>query len=321
MIERRSLGSTGLRVTRIGLGLAALGRPGYIDLGRNDDLGASRSVEALRTRAFEVLDAAYALGIRYVDVARSYGRAEAFAAAWLGERRLDDVLVGSKWGYTYTADWRVEAEVHEVKDHTLATLRRQVAESRGILGGRLRLYQIHSATLESGVLGDAAVLRELAALREAGLSIGLTVSGPGQGETIRRALDVEVEGANPFEAVQATWNALETSAGSALAEASAAGWGVLVKEAMANGRLGPRGDAGATLQPIARRLGVGVDAVALGFALGQPWADVVLSGAVTPEQVESNVAATRIELDPGALEGLAEAPEGYWRRRSRLAWS
>lgn len=37
-MQRRSLGKSGLRVTPIGLGLAALGRPGYINLGHADDL-------------------------------------------------------------------------------------------------------------------------------------------------------------------------------------------------------------------------------------------------------------------------------------------
>jgi aryl-alcohol dehydrogenase-like predicted oxidoreductase len=324
MIERRALGSTGLEVSRLGLGLAALGRPGYIDLGRGADLGGDRSVAAMRGRAFDVLDAAYDAGVRYIDAARSYGEAEAFAAAWLEERGVDDVVVGSKWGYTYTAGWRVDAEVHEVKDHSLATLRRQVGESRAILGDRLRLYQIHSATLESGVLEDPAVLRELARLRETGLAIGLSVSGPGQGETIRRALEVAVDGANPFAAVQATWNVLEPSAGAALAEAHDAGWGVLVKEAMANGRLGPRGDAAHALAPLAERLAAGVDAVAIAAALAQPWADTVLSGAVTRDQLHGNVRGTAIELraaDLAELAGAAEAPLAYWGRRSGLAWA
>jgi aryl-alcohol dehydrogenase-like predicted oxidoreductase len=322
MIERRPLGATGLEVTRLGLGLAALGRPGYIDLGREEDLGDERSRHAMRERAFAVLDAAYAEGIRYVDAARSYGDAEAFAAAWLDARPHGDVVVGSKWGYTYTADWRVDANVHEVKDHSLDTLHRQLGESRAILGERLRLYQIHSATLESGVLDDRAVLEELHRLREEhGLAIGLTVSGAAQGETIRRALDVNVGGSNPFATVQATWNALERSAGAALAEAHAAGWGVLVKEAMANGRLGPRGDAAEPLEPLAREHGVGVDAIALGLALAQPWCDVVLSGAVTPAQLGSNAAATRLELDPGVLDALVEEPRDYWERRAALTWS
>ena len=324
MIERRPLGRTGLEVTRLGLGLAALGRPGYIDVGRAEDLGEERTVEAMRERAFATLDAAYALGIRSVDVARSYGRAEEFAAAWLDGRGHADVIVSSKWGYTYVGDWRVDADVHEVKDHSLAALRRQLGESRAILADRLRLYQIHSATFESGVLENEAVLRELAGLREAGLAIGLSVSGPRQGDVVRRALEVEVDGANPFDSVQATWNVLEPSVGPALAEAHEAGWGVLAKEAMANGRLGPRGDAAAELGGVAERHDVTVDGVAIAAVLAQPWADVVLSGAVAPEQLRSNVAGVDMPLDEAdraLLDGLAEGPDAYWAHRATLPWS
>jgi aryl-alcohol dehydrogenase-like predicted oxidoreductase len=327
-MEPVALGKTGLSVTRIGLGLAALGRPGYIDLGRDEDLGAARSIEAMERRAHEVLDAAFEAGIRYLDAARSYGRAEAFLSSWLEARGLGrgEVTVGSKWGYTYTADWRVDAEVHEVKNHSLATLRRQVAESRGLLGDRLSLYQIHSATLESGVLDDPEVLAELLRLRSQGLVIGMSVSGPRQAETIRRALEVDVGGANPFGSVQATWNVLEPSAGDALVEAHRAGWGVLVKEAMANGRLGPRGVGShrAVLDRIAAAHGVGVDAVAIAAALANPWAGVVLSGAVTAAQVRQNAAGLGIELGPGELAELrafAEPPTDYWGRRSALAWT
>src|SRR4051812_37304685 len=88
---------------RIGLGLAALGRPAYITTRRDSELGADRSPETLRRRAHAVLDAAYEAGVRYFDVARSYGRAESFLADWLSTRGLGpaDVAVGSKWGYTY----------------------------------------------------------------------------------------------------------------------------------------------------------------------------------------------------------------------------
>jgi aryl-alcohol dehydrogenase-like predicted oxidoreductase len=328
LMDRRPLGETGLSVTRIGLGLAALGRPGYIDIGRDQDLGAERGVEEMERRAHTVLDEAFELGIRYLDAARSYGRAEQFLASWLNARGLgrEDVTVGSKWGYVYVADWRVEAEVHEVKDHSLPTLRKQIAESRALVGDVLALYQIHSATLESGVLEDRQVLGELLRLREEGLVIGLTTSGPRQSETIRRALEVEVAGANPFGAVQATWNLLETSAGSALAEVHEAGWGVLVKEAMANGRLGPRGEGPhrAVVDAAAARCGVGPDAVAIAAALAQPWAGVVLSGAVTEEQLRSNTAALRVALteeDTAVLGSLTEPADEYWTRRSSLPWS
>src|SRR5512132_737014 len=133
------MGRTGLPVTRLGLGLAALGRPGYINLGHGDDLGARKDVAALEREAHAVLDAAYDGGIRYFDAARSYGKAEAFLASWLERRALPPgaVTVGSKWGYTYTAGWRVDAEHHEVKDLSVTTLKRQLAESRALLGSHL----------------------------------------------------------------------------------------------------------------------------------------------------------------------------------------
>src|SRR5207253_4205230 len=111
-MDRRPFGRTGLSVTPIGFGLAAVGRPGYITLGRDHDLGQDRSVEALERRAHEVLSAAYDAGIRYFDAARSYGFAERFLSSWLQQRKLSptDVTVGSKWGYTYVGDWRVDAK-------------------------------------------------------------------------------------------------------------------------------------------------------------------------------------------------------------------
>jgi aryl-alcohol dehydrogenase-like predicted oxidoreductase len=326
------LGRTGRSVSRVGLGLAALGRPGYINIGHSDDLRGGRDVGAMEARAHAVLDLAWKGGVRYFDAARSYGRAEAFLASWLESRRIDpgEVTVGSKWGYTYTAGWRVEADRHEVKDHSLANLDRQVAESRAILGGHLDLYQIHSATIESGVLGDRAVLEALGRLREGGLAIGLSLTGPRQPETLRKALDVIVGGRRLFDCVQATWNLLERSAGPALEQAHAAGLGVIIKEALANGRLtGRNGEpdfsgSRATLESQASRLGTSLDALALAAVLARPWVDVVLSGAAGADHLLSNLGAASVAWDEeaeAALRPLAEEPERYWTTRSRLPWN
>jgi aryl-alcohol dehydrogenase-like predicted oxidoreductase len=324
-MEERTLGATGLPVSRIGLGLAAVGRPAYINLGRDRDLGADRAVEALRHRSHELLDAAVAAGIRYLDVARSYGLAEEFLGSWLDARPPDTVLptIGSKWGYTYVGEWRLDAEVNEVKDHSLAAFRRQLAETRAILGDRLSLYQVHSATLESGILEDRAVLAALADLGAEGVAVGLSVSGPRQAEVVRRALDVRIDGRNPFTSVQATWNVLEPSVEPALVEAHDAGWGVIVKEALANGRLARPETCPPAVAAIATRHTVQPDAIAIAAVLARPWADVVLSGAATVAELLSNLAAPTVTLTTEELlelTTLAEPADDYWAARSRLPW-
>src|SRR5436189_197703 len=132
-VLRKQIGGVEVVYTRLGLGLAALGRPGYINLGHGEDL-PDRSKEAMLHRAVEVLD-------------------------------------------------------------------------------------------------------ELARLRDGGLVIGLSVSGPQQASTVEKALEVRRDGRQVFGSVQATWNLHERSVGPALAAAHAAGWLVIVKEGLANGRL------------------------------------------------------------------------------------
>ena len=300
---------------RIGLGLAALGRPAYINVGR--DLPAERTVDALRAASWAVLDAAYAAGVRWVDAARSYGRAEEFLAGWLDAREPADVTVSSKWGYAYVGEWRLDAPVHEVKEHSLARFRTQLAETRALLGDRVALYQVHSLTADSPLFDDPALLDALAELAATGVRLGFSTSGPAQPDAIRRAMDLGL-----FTAVQSTWNVLEPSVSVALAKAQAAGFHVLVKEPLANGRLaveppGPIAD-------LAAAHGVGADAIALAAALAQPWADTVLLGPASVSQLESNLAALEVDLagsELGGLAALAESPGEYWSARSALAWN
>src|SRR5882672_12837565 len=229
---------------RLGLGLAALGRPGYVTLNHANDLGGSYDPAIMELHAHDVLDAAFDAGIRYVDAARSYGRAEDFLASWLRKRAIEpgEITVASKWGYTYTAGWSTSAPQHEVKDHSLAAFERQLTESVERLGRYLSLYQIHSVTAESKTLEDDALIDAIARLRERGIRAGLSVSGAGQEVAIRKSLEVRRDGVRVFDSVQATWNLLERGAESALGDAHGAGMKVVVKESLANGRL--TGEAG-----------------------------------------------------------------------------
>jgi aryl-alcohol dehydrogenase-like predicted oxidoreductase len=332
-MTERPLGRTPLVVSRLGLGLAAVARPGYITLGREHDLPAERTPEALYARAAALLDAAREASIRYLDVARSYGRSEEFLARWLEERGVarDAVTVGSKWGYRYTAGWSVEAVIHEQKELSLARFRTQLAESRALLDGRLDLYQIHSATAESGCLEDVRLLEALVAGRREGAyrAVGLTLSGPTSERTLELACGVRVDGERVFDAVQATFNCLEPSLARTLAAAHDEGLGVIVKEAFANGRLSGANalpaDAAllARLRAIGARRGSDPSQIALAFVLEQPFVDVVLSGAATVDQLRAHVGALDVTLDDearGVLAELAEPPASYWATRASLPW-
>jgi aryl-alcohol dehydrogenase-like predicted oxidoreductase len=322
------LGRSGPILSGFGLGLAALGRPAYITVGHAGDLPQGRSVEAMEAHAHRVLDQAFALGVRYFDAARSYGRAEAFLRSWVQSRgiREEEIAIGSKWGYRYTGEWQVDGRVQEVKDHGVQMLSAQSAESMSILGPYLDLYQIHSAAPETRVLENEQVISQLLRLRDRGLFLGVTVTGLSQLETLRRAVDLRFDGAPLFSAVQATWNLLERSAEPGLREAHEAGLAVLVKEPLANGRLTPRGDAGkdGPLRAVAERLGSSADAVALAFVAKEPWADIVLLGAATEEQVASNLRARELKLgeeELRLLQGMRLTAEEYWSQRARLSWN
>lgn len=308
-------------MNRIALGLAALGRPAYINLGRDGALPPERDVGSMRDATFAVLDDAYAAGIRHVDVARSYGRSEEFLAGWLAERGHADVEVSSKWGYAYVGDWRLDAEVHEVKEHSAARFAAQWAETLALLGERVGLYQVHSLTVDSPLFADRPLLEALAELSANGVAVGFSTSGPAQAAAIERAFALEVAGRPVFSAVQSTWNVLEQSAGAALAAVHAAGNRVLVKETLANGRLAV--EAPAVVREIARAHGTGPDAVAVAAVLAQEWAGTAVIGPASSAQLAANLRATTLELgvaEREALAGLAEEPGAYWRHRSSLAW-
>ena len=307
----------------IGLGLAALGRPAYITDDRELGLGRDRdrTVAVMRERTHAMLDTAWARGIRFIDAARSYGLAEEFLGSWLAEHpeRRVELTMESKWGYEYVGGWRMDAEVHERKEHSPQMFERQWPETLVALGTVPDLYLIHSLTPDSPALGDVALLDRLRALAATGVRVGISTSGPHQADALDAAREL---GDSPFSAVQATWNLLEPSVGPALARAHDAGWFVVVKEAVANGRLSPSNAAG---EPAAAALaasdGQSIDAFALAVARSQPWCGIVLSGAITRGQLDSNLESRTPTTDATALAALAEDPSGYWATRNARDWT
>ena len=229
----------------------------------------------------------------------------------------------------YVADWKVSLEEgakHEVKDHSTENFLKQVEETASLLGEYLDLYQIHSATFDSGILTDERAHKALSDCRkERGWAIGLSVSGPDQDAILRNAMKIKVDGKPLFDSVQCTFNVLEQKAGAALKEAADSGMDIIIKEGMANGRVFQSQE----LAEYAKKLSCDVDQLALGFILSQGFEPRVLSGAVTSEQLESNWKALGVaellQKKPSLLHELARDcivdSECYWSQRSALSWN
>lgn len=330
LMERIMFGDTGYVLSRVGLGLAALGRPGYINLGHAEDLNADYEPNNMMQRLHEMVTLAVEMGINYVDAAQSYGKSEDFLSAWLKANQPQEVLVGTKWGYTYTADWQVTAAKHEVKEHSLVVLNRQWHLSKRKLLPQLKLLQIHSATFESGVLENTKVLDRLAEIKDEGVLIGITLSGANQSEVFARAAKISVEGQKLFDSVQFTYNLLETSAAGAIRQAADLGLGVIIKEALANGLLTTRNQFPQyqklmdLLLQLANERNVTPDAVAMAYVLQTTDAHVVLSGAATPDHLQSNIRSLEVELSQKEIQMLKAFQmnaKTYWQQRKTLNWN
>ncbi|AGA78800.1 aldo/keto reductase [Echinicola vietnamensis] len=315
--------------TQIGLGMAALGRPEYININPTDQ--RDKSEEAFYRETLRVLDEAYRLGVRYFDTAASYGKGETFLLKWHQKRQHPDVIFGSKWGYTYTANWELGYDgKHEVKEHSLEKLEEQWSYSQKLCPA-LGVYHIHSATLASGVLENSKVLEKLAAIkRTTGVQIGLSSSGPAQQEVLEKAMDIAIDDTPLFDTFQVTFNVLEQATCALLKYAQKNGVKVLIKEAMANGRIFPNDHyphykpTYSYLSSLADKYQVGIDAIALRFCMDKIGPAYVLSGASSIPQLTANLKASTFKLTTTELDKLSALSvdsTGYWDERSLLKWN
>jgi aryl-alcohol dehydrogenase-like predicted oxidoreductase len=313
---------------QLGLGTAALGRPQYINVRQKNS--ENSDLTTFKKHSFSVLEAAYKSGIRYFDTAPGYGLAEELVVEWLQIKNDKTIEIATKWGYTYTANFDVNATVHEVKEHSISKLNEQWHFSKQLLP-YLKVYQIHSATLETGVLENTEVLKQLAFLKkEHNLKIGLTTTGTNQVEVIKKALTVLVDGEQLFDIFQVTYNFLDQSLLAICEELISKKKSIVIKEALANGRVFrnknyPHYDKMyATLEDLAQKHMVGVDAISLKYCEQTIPKSIILSGASNTSQLKENLKTNSFSLSSDEIEILNSfkvTPEFYWSERKKLQWN
>jgi aryl-alcohol dehydrogenase-like predicted oxidoreductase len=313
---------------KLGLGTAALGRPQYINI-RTKNIQKT-DLDAFRKHSFSVLEEAYALGMRYFDTAPGYGLAEALVLEWLQTKNDPTIEIATKWGYTYTANFDKNAIIHEVKEHSLAKLNAQWDFSKQLLP-YLKVYQIHSATIETGVLENFKVLERLASLKkEHNLKIGLTTTGANQAEVIKKALNITVDGASLFDLFQVTYNFLDQSILKVSEELIQENKSIVIKEALANGRVFRNesyphyNKMYEVLESISKKHNVGVDAISLKYCEQTIPNSIILSGASTIRQLQENLKADTFMLssqDLALLDAFKTPAHYYWSERKKLTWN
>ena len=313
---------------KLGLGTAALGRPQYINI-RTKNIQKT-DLATFRKHSFSVLEEAYALGMRYFDTAPGYGLAEALVLEWLQTKNDPTIEIATKWGYTYTANFDKNAIIHEVKEHSLAKLNAQWDFSKQLLP-YLKVYQIHSATIETGVLENFKVLERLASLKkEHNLKIGLTTTGANQAEVIKKALNITVDGASLFDLFQVTYNFLDQSILKVSEELIQENKSIVIKEALANGRVFRNesyphyNKMYEVLESISKKHNVGVDAISLKYCEQTIPNSIILSGASTIRQLQENLKADTFMLssqDLALLDAFKTPAHYYWSERKKLTWN
>lgn len=313
----------------IGLGTASIGRPHYINV-RQEEVSESFDLEAFKANGIAVLETAYQRGVRYFDTAPNYGIAEDLLINWVKEKADSEIEIATKWGYSYTANFDKNAAIQELKEHSLDNLNRQWAVSKNLLPN-LTTYQIHSATFETKVLENEAILNRLADLKiEHNLKIAITVSGDNQVDILKKALEISINGVELFDAFQVTYNIFDQSLATIASSFKDGNKRLIIKEAMANGRVFPNVNfpnyaaAYQFLNQLAEKYNVGVDAIALRFCADSLDVFKVLSGAANTVHIEANLKANDFELTKEEISNLktfAVEPRLYWKERKQLTWN
>jgi D-threo-aldose 1-dehydrogenase len=309
--ERVPIGTTGVSVTRLGLGLAPIG-----------GLYAPVSEE----QAAATVERAWELGIRYFDVAPLYGNglSERRAGAVLADRPRDEFTLSTKVGRLLrpggTHDqsiWAEPADVAPVFDFSAAGVLTSYSESLDRLGlKRAEILHVHDPDHHfAQAVGEA--LPALVSLREEGRIGAVSV---GMNQTAMLAEFVRT-GALDCVLVAGRYTLLDRSAADELLPLCAArgvsviAAGVFNSGVLADPRPGATYDYGPAdaallararaIQAICERHRVPLRAAAIQFPLTHPAVSCVLVGARSPEEAEDAVALAAVEIPPQLWADLA----------------
>lgn len=295
-MEMRTLGKTGLKVSRLGVGLAEI-----------------RSSEV--SRVTDVLNTALDAGINFLDTSACYGDSEALIGQAVSDRR-DEFILATKAGHVsggYLGEAWTPETVRDSIDRSLKRLRTD----------HLDIVQLHTCSVE--VLERGEVIEVLQQAKQAGKTRAIGYSGDNEG-----ALWAVESG--HFDTLQTSFNLMDQNARLKLFEpAVAQNMGIIAKRPIANGAWGAssapssyaadyfeRAQTMASLGPIPNAPDNRI-LLALGFTLAHEAVDTAIVGTQNPEHMRTNIAWVENRL-PIAEKAVAAFHERFERFVEARNW-
>jgi len=276
-LARRQLGRTGLEVTMLGYGAMEL-------------RGAPRGRDISEGQAEIILNAVLDAGINYIDTSIDYGLSEERIGRYIGHRR-DEYFLASKCGCLVGAAPapRGERSPHVFTRENITT---GVEQSlKRMKTDHLDVVQFHSSP-SAQTLEDNGAVEVLVDLKSAGKVryIGMSATFPHLKDHIAMGV---------FDVFQIPYSAVEREHETAIAAASSAGAGIVIRGGAAKGAPAPDKHAGLQWK---RWQQAGLDEVlqdmspvefVLRFTFSHPDMDTTIVGTVNPAHLEANLAALR----------------------------
>jgi aryl-alcohol dehydrogenase-like predicted oxidoreductase len=153
-MEMRSLGSTGIDVSVLGLGTVKLGRNEQVKYPAGFEIPDDKSV-------VEILELAWSLGINFIDTAPAYGTSE---------QRLGQLLLNRH-------DWVIETKVGEIFENGQSTFDFSAAHTRQSVENSLKKLRrdvldvvlVHSSGNDMDIINHEEALEELDKLKQQGM--------------------------------------------------------------------------------------------------------------------------------------------------------
>jgi len=299
-MQMNTLGRTGLKVSRLGVGAAEIG------LRMVDD-----------ARAAQVLNTALDEGINFVDTAACYGISEQLIGRTIAHRRQEYVLA-TKCGHVtggYEGEPWTAKTIKDSIDRSLVRLRTDHVD----------LVQLHSC--EKAVLGQGEVIQALLAARQLGKTRFIGYSG--DNEAAQWAIE-----SGYFDTLQTSFSLVDQRALTTVFPlAKAKGMGIIAKRPIANGAWGARGSDTPDPGEYVHRAQVMADTgpipgppedpilLALGFVFDHDEIDTIIVGTCNPEHMRANInrVKTQLPIPAEAIRALCRrfAEVGQdWRQRT-----